>query len=111
MMPVKSERARSNLTAAGFSNWTLHTRDAQIVCDEWRESIDFLFLDADVDAYLRYWTSLCDHLAPGAIVIADNALTHAAEMATFAAQLETTEGFVCCVEPLDNGLLIAKNCV
>jgi predicted O-methyltransferase YrrM len=46
---------------------------------------DFVFLDAERDAYPGYWPDLVRVLAPGGLLATDNAISHAAEMAPFAA--------------------------
>lgn len=69
--------------------------------------IDFLFMDADRGHYHEYFPLIKDHLAPNALIVADNAKDMGARMQLFFDLLKQ-EGWKYEIKDLDNGILIAQ---
>lgn len=106
---AKAELARRNLERSGLSPWV-----RQVVAEAGRflgqqsaATFDLLFLDADREQYLAWWPWVQGVLAPGGLLVVDNAVSHAAEMAGFIAELRATPGWRSLVVPIGKGELIA----
>ncbi len=52
---------------------------------------DFIFLDAERDTYVSYWPNLVRVLARPGLLLVDNAISHAEEIAEFRALVEADE--------------------
>ncbi len=70
-------------------------------------SIDLLFLDSERSQYLGWWPDLRRVLRPGGLLVVDNAVSHADQMAAFEAQVRGDPQFHCVRVPIGNGELIA----
>lgn len=81
----KTEAARANVKRAGLEGAvTWVTADAGAFLNEgpvarW----DFIFLDAERKAYPSYWANLWRSLRPDGVLVVDNAVSHAEELAPF----------------------------
>jgi predicted O-methyltransferase YrrM len=91
----RTAQARDNLGAAGLdAHVELRTEDAAATLatsadGEW----GLIFLDAERPAYPDYWPDLVRALAPGGLLVVDNVLSHADQVAPFRA-LVTADGRV-----------------
>ncbi len=70
-------------------------------------SIELLFLDSERSHYLAWWPDLKRVLAVGAILVVDNATSHAAEMQSFVDLVKADSDFICCTVPVGNGEFLA----
>ncbi len=70
-------------------------------------TFDLVFLDAERTLYCHWWPQLRRVLRPGGLLVVDNALSHAAEMAPFAALLQADAAFTCTTLLVGNGELLA----
>ncbi|MXV05800.1 methyltransferase domain-containing protein [Xanthomonas sp. LMG 9002] len=77
------------------------------LADTGSAAFDLLFLDAERTLYCDWWPQLRRVLRPGGLLVVDNALSHAAEMAPFAALLHADAAFTCTTLPVGNGELLA----
>ena len=68
---------------------------------------DLVFLDAERQYYAAWWPDLRRVLRPGGLLVVDNALSHAAEMAPLAALINAAADFTHCLVPVGNGELLA----
>lgn len=76
--------SRQNIRNAGLENTvTVIEGDALRTLPALDGPIDFVFLDAVKKDYLRYLKAVESKLAPGAVVVADNVIVHAREMADY----------------------------
>jgi predicted O-methyltransferase YrrM len=106
--PERTAMARANLERAGLSAVVeLRTQDA---ADALRESADaawdLVLLDAERPRYPGYWPDLVRTLRPGGLIAADNAISHAEEMAPFRAVVDAHEGAVSALDATGAGLLL-----
>jgi predicted O-methyltransferase YrrM len=103
--------ARAHLTDAGLDGAAeLRVEDAAATL---RRSTDgewgFVFLDAERPAYAGYWPELHRVLAPAGLLVVDNVLSHAGEVAEFRALVDGDPAFVSSVVPIGAGaLLVAR---
>jgi predicted O-methyltransferase YrrM len=68
---------------------------------------DLLFLDAHREHYAGWWPALRDVLAPGGLLVVDNAVSHAAELEPFLAGVRAEPGWRSVVAPVGKGEFIA----
>jgi predicted O-methyltransferase YrrM len=104
----RSELARRHLAEAGLDGAAeLRVEDAAETLSasgdaEW----GFVFLDAERPAYPGYWPDLRRVLAPSGLLVVDNVLSHAAEVADFRALVEADRSFASAVVPVGAGALL-----
>jgi predicted O-methyltransferase YrrM len=79
------EEARENVARAGFGEAVdLRLEDAgDALSGSEPESWDLVFLDAERPAYPAYWSDLVRVLPPGGLLVVDNVISHADEVADF----------------------------
>lgn len=70
-------------------------------------SVDLLFLDSERSEYPGWWPDLRRVLRPGGLLVVDNALSHAAEMAPLIALVAADPAFSTCTVPVGNGEFMA----
>lgn len=106
--PERSASARDNLCRAGLLRFVaLRVQDAeQILADSEGRSWDFIFLDAERPAYPTYWPNLRRVLAPRGLLIVDNAISHADELAEFRNLIVTDDAVVETLVPIGAGALM-----
>ena len=81
LMPAKYEQAAANLARAGLSGFVTQKQgDARALLASLPGPWDLVFVDAEKDVYLDTWQLFKDHVRPGGLVVADNALSHAADL-------------------------------
>jgi predicted O-methyltransferase YrrM len=106
--PARIEQARENLRGAGLDGWAeLRCEDAALALrssgdEEW----GLIFLDAERSAYLSYWPDLVRVLAPGGLLVVDNAVSHAGEMTAFREQISADPRVVDALAPTGAGALL-----
>jgi predicted O-methyltransferase YrrM len=106
---AKAEMARQNFQRAGLTQWIRQELvDAgQFLRDQAAAQFDLLFLDSNREQYVPWWPWIERLLAPGGLLVVDNAVSHAAEMESFIAQVRATPGWRSVVIPIGNGELVA----
>lgn len=70
-------------------------------------SVDLLFLDAERCEYLAWWPGLRRVVRPGGLLVVDNAVSHAAELAGFFALVKAEPIWANCLVPVGNGEFLA----
>ncbi|MBI2754731.1 MAG: O-methyltransferase [Betaproteobacteria bacterium] len=71
------------------------------------EAFDLMFLDSERSAYVGWWPHLKRVLRPGGLLVADNAVSHATEMAPWIALVEADRAFATSLVPVGNGEFLA----
>ncbi|HEX2473375.1 MAG TPA: class I SAM-dependent methyltransferase [Lacipirellulaceae bacterium] len=106
---AKAQMARQNLERAGLSRWVhQELMDAgQFLGPQAASHFDLIFLDSDRKEYSAWWPSLQNALVAGGMLVVDNAISHAAEMEGFIAQVAATPGWRSVVVPVGKGELLA----
>ena len=109
LLPEKAALARGNFTRAGFTQ-----RIDQVEGDAGAylagcadASVDLLFLDAERRAYLDWWPQLARVLRPGGLLVADNAVSHAQEMAPFMQTVRANNGWSSSLVQVGKGQFLA----
>ncbi|HEY6758445.1 MAG TPA: class I SAM-dependent methyltransferase [Baekduia sp.] len=106
--PERTEQARANLTRGGLAGAVeLRTEDA---ADTLAASGDgewgLIFLDAERPAYVSYWPDLVRALAPGGLLVVDNVLSHAEQVADFRALVAADDRVHEALAPTGAGALL-----
>jgi predicted O-methyltransferase YrrM len=81
--PQRVREAELNLADAGLTEAvTLRTGDAGLELQASGDSTwDLIFLDSERTDYAGYWPDLVRALRPGGLLVVDNAISHAEEVA------------------------------
>jgi predicted O-methyltransferase YrrM len=105
---ARSASAGENLRRAGLAAFVnLRVADAdEVLAASDDHSWDFIFLDAERPAYVSYWPHLRRVLAPRGLLIVDNVISHAREVADFQALIAADEGLAGTVVPIGAGPLL-----
>ena len=80
---------------------------AEILQSEHDASYDLVFLDSARSDYPAWWPDIRRVLRPGGLLVVDNAVSHADEMAPFIALVAADEAFSTCTVPVGNGEFLA----
>jgi predicted O-methyltransferase YrrM len=106
--PSKCEAWRRNVAEAGLAEWAeLYEGDAFALLEQLEEGFDVVFLDAEKEDYERLFVLARTKLEPGAVVVADNVLSHADPLADYSAARQADGGLVSVTVPLDRGLEVS----
>src|SRR6185312_5014936 len=106
--PAKCEAWRRNVSEAGLEDWAeLLPGDALELLPAIDDVFDVVFLDAEKDDYERLFELARTKLEPGAVVIADNVLSHAGTLAAYSQARQADPALESVTVPLDRGLEIS----
>ncbi len=102
--PAKCEAWRRNIAEAGLEEWAeLVEGDAFDALPEIDDVFDLCFLDAEKDDYERLFELVRGKLEPGALVVADNVLSHG-ELRAYSQARQADPALESVTVPLDRGL-------
>lgn len=106
--PFKVEMARKNFSRAQFQSLiTIERMDAGVYLrTQPRERFDFMFLDSYRAEYPMWWHDIQRVLAPGGVIVCDNAMTHAHEFKPFTDVIDKSAGSMATSVPVGHGLLL-----
>ncbi|HEX6664002.1 MAG TPA: class I SAM-dependent methyltransferase [Gaiellaceae bacterium] len=103
--PEKTLAWRENIAAAGLAEW------AEVVEGDARESLaaiddvfDLVFLDAEKEDYEELFQLARAKLEPGALVVADNVLSHEETLGAYSRARQSDPTLESLTLPLDRGL-------
>jgi caffeoyl-CoA O-methyltransferase len=103
--PAKIEAWHRNVEDAGLSDWAeLREGDALEQLPRIDDVFDVVFLDAEKDDYEELFQLARQRVEPGALVVADNVLSHPDPLATYSAARQADETLLSVTVPLDRGL-------
>ena len=103
--PKKLEAWRANIADAGLDGWVdLVEGDAFETLPAIDDVFDVVFLDAEKDDYERLFGLARSKLEPGAVVIADNVLSHAETLGAYSRARQADRSLESVTVPLDRGL-------
>jgi predicted O-methyltransferase YrrM len=106
--PAKADRARQNLHRSGLATLVRQelSEAGHFLAQQPQASFDLIFLDADRAQYVAWWPAIERVLTPGGLLVIDNAVSHASEIAKFHALLQTA-AWPSLVLPIGKGELVA----
>ncbi|MHB8643603.1 MAG: O-methyltransferase [Gaiellaceae bacterium] len=103
--PRNAEAWRANIAEAGLDDWAeLIEGDAHETLAELDDVFDVVFLDAEKDDYEGLFQRVRKMVEPGALVVADNVLSHADTLAAYSAARQADPTLESVTVPLDRGL-------
>lgn len=107
--PAKIERAQKTFVEAGVQDVvTIVPGDARVTARRLEPGFDFVFLDAEKELYLDLLNPLVNLLRPGGVLVADNLLSHADELAPFREAAERHPELECVLVPIPRGELVCR---
>lgn len=108
LLEDKAALARDTFQRAGVAEVVdLRVADAGAVLQAAPDATyEFVFIDTDRERYAAWWPDLARVLAPGGLLVVDNATSHAADVAPFAAAVAATPGVTTALVPVGNGELL-----
>jgi predicted O-methyltransferase YrrM len=103
--PAKAKAWRANVEEAGVADWAdLIEGDAFETLPPIDDVFDVVFLDAEKEQYERLLTEARPKLEPGAVVIADNVLSHEETLGAYSRARQDDPSLESVTVPLDRGL-------
>jgi predicted O-methyltransferase YrrM len=106
--PVKCEAWRLNVAESGLEDWAeLVEGDAFEALPQIDDVFDVVFLDAEKDDYEQLYQLARGKLEPGAVVIADNVLSHEDALGAYSRARQADSTLESVTVPLDRGLEIS----
>ena len=103
--PAKIEAWRRNIADAGLEEWAeLLEGDAFETLPALEDVFDLVFLDAEKDDYEALFRLAREKLEPGAVVVADNVLSHEETLGAYSRARQADPTLVSVTVPLDRGL-------
>ena len=108
IMESKIKLAESNFIKAKVEGIvTLLKGDILDILRDWNEGdIDFIFIDANKEDYLKYYESVLPFLKSGGIIVADNIFSHRDELGNFCKKISMDNRVNSCPINVDSGLLL-----
>ena len=103
--PAKCEAWRRNIGEAGLEDWAeLIEGDAFETLRQLDDVFDVVFLDAEKEDYEALYRLARTKLEPGAVVIADNVLSHEDALGAYSRARQADSTLESVTVPLDRGL-------
>ena len=103
--PTKVETWRANVEEAGLTEWAeLVEGDAFETLPAIDDVFDVVFLDAEKEQYEQLFAEARTKLEPGAVVIADNVLSHEDTLGAYSRARQSDPTLESVTVPLDRGL-------
>jgi len=103
--PAKVAAWRANIAEAGLEEWAeLIEGDAKQTVPEIDDVFDIVFLDAEKNDYERLFHLARKKLEPGAVVIADNVISHTETLGAYVKARQSDPTLESVTIPLDRGL-------
>lgn len=105
----KVELAAANFARSGLAPFIELVQDdaGRFLKNAKQGTFDLVFLDSERSEYPGWWPRLDALLRPGGLLVADNATSHAAEMAPFVAMVAAEPRYTSCLVPVGNGEYLA----
>jgi caffeoyl-CoA O-methyltransferase len=103
--PERAAQARRNQEEAGVADWIdVVVGDARETLPPVNDVFDVVFLDAEKELYEPLFQVVRGKLETGAVVVADNVLSHVETLGAYSAARQADPSCVSVTVPLDRGL-------
>ena len=103
--PAKIDAWRRNVADAGLDGTVeLAAGDAFETLRSLEDVFDVVFLDAEKDDYEALFALARDRIEPGALVVADNVLSHRETLGAYSQSRQSDPSLISVTVPLDRGL-------
>lgn len=105
----KVELAARNFARSGLASEIIQIHDdaGRVLARTGNAAFDFIFLDSERSEYPGLWPDLKRILRPGGLLVVDNAISHADEMAAFVDLAKADAEFTTSLVPIGNGEFLA----
>ena len=111
---VEHSTAKTALARATFARATaiapIHLKEVDggdLLAGATAGEFDFIFLDADRARYAEWWPAVRRALSDGGVLVVDNAVSHAAEVAALVAAVSADPAFTAVLVPIGKGEFVA----
>lgn len=102
---ARCEAWRRNVAEAGLEEWAqLVEGDAFETLERVQDVFDVVFIDAEKDDYEALFALARERVEPGALVVADNVLSHAETLGAYSTARQADPTLSSVTVPLDRGL-------
>ena len=106
--PAKCKAWRRNIEDAGLAEWAeLIEGDAHASLEAIDDVFDLVFIDAEKEDYQRYFELARPKVEPGALIVADNVLSHEETLAAYSQARQADPTLESVTVPLDRGLEVS----
>jgi predicted O-methyltransferase YrrM len=106
--PAKAGLAEENLRDAGLAGVVnVRLGDAFAYLRDLDARADFAFLDAEKEDYLGFYELIVPLMNPGAVLVADNLISHELDLAEFRERALSDERLSAVIVPIGRGELLA----
>jgi caffeoyl-CoA O-methyltransferase len=106
--PAKCEAWRRNVSDAGLDDWAeLEEGDAFESLSRIGDVFDVVFIDAEKDDYERLFELAREKVEPGALIVADNVLSHVDTLGAYSQARQSDPTLESVTVPLDRGLEVS----
>jgi predicted O-methyltransferase YrrM len=103
--PAKIDAWRRNVSDAGLDEWAeMVEGDAYETLPAIDDVFDVVFIDAEKDDYEEFFRLARPRVEPGALVVADNVVSHAESLGAYSEARQADPTLVSVTVPLDRGL-------
>lgn len=101
--------ATSNFARAGLDPYIgiIYGDAGDFLQDAASDRYDLIFLDSERQEYCQWWPDIRRVLRPAGLLIVDNAVSHAQELAEFIEKITNDSGIGTCLVPVGNGEFLA----
>lgn len=105
--PARAEQNRAHLQQAGLADYVqIITGDARELLRQRQEPIDMVFIDGEKEQYETYFDVVYKRLAAGALVVADNVVSHADDLLDYVTYVQNHPNLESVSVPIGRGLEI-----
>ncbi|MGY2462073.1 O-methyltransferase [Vreelandella sulfidaeris] len=106
---LKLELAAKNFERSGLSEFITQLRGEAggLLQDMPDANFDLIFLDSKRSEYFQWWPTLKRVLRKGGVLVVDNVISHASEMAPFITRVSSDPDFTNCTVPVGKGQFMA----
>ena len=105
---ARCEAWRRNVADAGLEEWAqLEEGDAFETLPRIEDVFDVVFIDAEKEDYERLFDLARERVEPGALIVADNVLSHADALAEYSEARRADPTLLSVTVPLDRGLEVS----
>jgi caffeoyl-CoA O-methyltransferase len=106
--PAKIDAWRRNVSDAGLDEWAqLEPGDAFESLPRIQDVFDVVFVDAEKDDYERLFQLAREKVEPGAVIVADNVLSHRDTLGAYSRARQADATLESVTVPLDRGLEVS----
>ena len=106
ILKEKISFAKENFKEAGVKNIIILEGDITETLKKWKKPLDFIFIDADKDKYLRYYDLVFPFLKKGGIIIADNVISHENILKPFLDKVKSDDRVFYSLVKMHSGLML-----